>query len=143
MEIKIKRIDTSLPLPIYHTSDSAGFDFYARTTTSVAPGALARIPSNLIIATPEGYMLMVVARSSLAAKKGLMMPNGVGIVDRDYAGPDDEILISVYNFSKKTVEIEKGERIAQGIFVPIAQAKWQEVNDMPGNNRGGFGSTGS
>ncbi len=142
MEIQIKRIDASLPLPKYHTSGSAGFDLYARISTVVPPRGLAKIPSNLIVATPPGYLLLLSARSSLAAKKGLCMPNGVGIVDSDYAGPADEILISVYNFSDKEATVERGERIVQGVFIKVEQAVWNEVLELGPTNRGGFGSTG-
>jgi len=142
MQVKIKRIDATLPLPKYHTSGSAGFDLYAREAATVPPRGLAKIPSNLIVATPPGYMLLLSARSSLAAKKGLCMPNGVGIIDSDYAGPDDEILISVYNFTETATVVERGERIAQGIFVALTQAEWREAEQLNQTNRGGFGSTG-
>ena len=69
------------------------------------------------------------------------MPNGVGVVDQDYSGEGDELLLSVYNFRDEAVTVQRGERIAQGIFVPVAQAQWHEIEDV-GQGRGGFGSTG-
>ena len=100
MLVKIKRIDASIPAPKYHTNGSAAFDFCSRETLTIAPHGLMRIPTGLIIATPEGYVLVVSARSSLAIKKGLMLANGIGLVDSDYCGPN-EILISVYNLTNQ------------------------------------------
>lgn len=142
MEVLIKRLDKSLPLPQYHTSGSAAFDLSARVETIIEPKQIARIPSGLIIGTPTGYVLTLAARSSLAAKKGLMLANGIGTIDSDYCGPNDEILISVYNFSDKVVTVEKGERIAQGMFLKIEQGEWKEVEEVAEKSRGGFGSTG-
>lgn len=142
MQIKIKRLDKELPLPTYQTAGSAGFDIYARENTVIAPKSIILVPSNLIIATPPGYMLVVASRSSTPKRKGLMVANGIGIVDSDYSGPEDEIKILVYNFTENEVVVEKGERIAQGLFVKVEQGQWEEVEEMESPTRGGFGSTG-
>jgi len=142
MDTTIKRVDPSLPLPEYQTKGSVAFDLYTRETTTIAPHDFALLPTNLIIATPQGYMLMLVARSSSAKKKGLTMRNGVGIIDRDYCGEDDELHILIQNLTDKPVTVDRGERLAQGIFVRIERAKWHEVDIMRDENRGGFGSTG-
>lgn len=142
MLVKIKRTDASLPAPKYHTAGSAAFDFCSRETLTVAPHGLTRVPTGLIIATPEGYVLVVSARSSLAIKKGLMLANGIGLVDSDYRGPNDEILISVYNLTNQEITIEKGDRLAQGMFLKVERAQWEEVAAMEAADRGGFGSTG-
>lgn len=142
MEVQIKRIDTSLPLPTYQTSGSAAFDLYSRIPVSIAPHTLEKVPSNLIICTPPGYVLILSARSSLAYKKGLMLPNGIGVIDSDYCGPNDEILLSLYNFTNTVVSIEPGERLVQGMFLKIEQSAWLEVHDVENESRGGFGSTG-
>ncbi|MFA6547541.1 MAG: dUTP diphosphatase [Candidatus Magasanikbacteria bacterium] len=141
MRVLIKRLDQSLPLPRYHTIGSAGFDLSARVETTIAPKQIARIPSGLIIGTPTGYVLTLAARSSLASKKGLMLANGIGTIDSDFCGPEDEILISVYNFSDQSVTVEKGERIAQGLFLKVEQGEWEEVEEISKQSRGGFGST--
>lgn len=143
MDINIKRIDTTLPLPEYKTPGSVAFDMYSREEVVIAPKSLALLPSNFIIKTPENYGLILTARSSLAKKKGLMLANGVGTIDRDYCGDTDEILLSVYNFTDEKVIVEKGERIAQGMFVRIDSGNFVEVDNMESDNRGGFGSTGS
>jgi dUTP pyrophosphatase len=142
MKVKIKRVDKSLPLPVYETVGSVGFDILAREDTIVPPKAIVRIPSNFIVKVPEGYMLMVTLRSSTPKRKSLIKPHGVGIVDNDYCGPDDEMLVQVYNISDKPVEVERGEKIAQGIFVKVDKAEWAEAGKMGEKSRGGFGSTG-
>lgn len=142
MKVKIKRIDQSLPLPIYETDGSVGFDIIAREDRSVAPGAIGIVPSNLIVEVPRGYMLVVASRSSTPMKKGLTPPHGFGIIDHDYCGPEDEIGVLVYNFSGAVVNVARGEKIAQGVFVKIDKFEWEEVAEMSGETRGGFGSTG-
>jgi dUTP pyrophosphatase len=142
MNVTIKRIDTALPLPTYSTKGSCGFDLYSREAKTIAPKEMALLPSNLIVQTPQGYALVITPRSSLAKKKGLGMPHSVGIVDQDYSGENDEILIQVQNVTDAPVTVERGERLAQGIFVRIDQATWQEVDTIEDTSRGGIGSTG-
>jgi dUTP pyrophosphatase len=142
MKINIKRIDSSLPLPEYKTRGAVAFDLYSRTDEIIPPRSLKLIPANFIIGTPEGYMLMLAARSSLASKKGLMMANGIGTIDQDYCGEEDELKLNLYNFTNTEVTIEKGERLAQGIFIKIEKGDWNEVNKMAEESRGGFGTTG-
>ena len=142
LQVNIKRIDIELPLPNYATSGSVGFDLICRQDTQIAPHHLARIPGNIIVQTPPGYMLLLTMRSSTAQRKGLLIPNGVGVIDQDYCGEGDELMVSVYNFRTTAVIVTRGERVAQGIFVPIARVVWHEVNQT-GLGRGGFGSTGA
>lgn len=85
-------------------------------------------------------MLFIKDRSSTTMKKNLICT--AGIVDQDYCGENDEILIQVYNFSDQPVTVERGDRIAQGIFVKIEAAEWNEVDKMEAKDRGGFGTTG-
>lgn len=143
MKVIIKRVDSTLPMPEYHTDGSVGFDFIVRESTTIASHAFALIPANVIVQTPSGYMLMVALRSSIPRKKNLIIPHGLGVIDQDYCGPDDEIKIQVYNVGSEPIIIERGERIAQGIFVKIEQAQWQEVFEVVAPSRGGFGSTGT
>jgi len=139
---KIKRIDLSLPLPVYETDGSVGFDILAREETQIPSKEIVLVPGNIIVEVPKGYMLMVASRSSTPRKKGLLPPHGLGIVDHDYCGEEDEIKIQVYNFTDKSVKVLKGEKIAQGVFIKINKLQWKEVSDMRKNSRGGFGSTG-
>jgi len=142
MKVKITRIDKDLPLPKYQTGGSVGCDLYARITTVVPPKTLVKIPTNIIVGTPKGYMFMITLRSSAPFKKGLIKANGVGIGDQDFCGPTDEYNLVVYNITDEETIVEKGERIGQGIFVPIEIAEWQEVDEIKKTDRGGFGSTG-
>jgi len=141
MKVKIKRIDTSLPLPQYETPGAVAFDLAAREDVEIKARGIGRIPSNVVMEIPEGYMLLIKDRSSTIKKKGLLIT--AGIIDRDYCGDDDEILIQFYNPGESRVIIERGERLAQGIMVPVARAEWDEVQEMGNPSRGGFGSTDS
>src|SRR3954463_12185565 len=127
MIIDIKRVDKGIPLPKHETEGAVAFDLIARETTSIDPMRTALVPANVIVCTPPGYMLMLAARSSLARKKNLMLGNGVGIVDQDYCGPEDEIKMLLLNFGSAPVTVERGERIGQGMFVKIERAEWNEV----------------
>ena len=142
MRVQISRIDLRLPLPRHATSGSVGFDLVTRVTTTVEPGQIARIPSNVIIATPPGFMLLLAVRSSTPRRTGLRLANGVGIVDQDYQGPEDEIQVDVWNPTDSPVVVERGDRIAQAILVKIERAEWEELDTVDAPTRGGFGSTG-
>jgi len=142
MKAKIKRLDPSVVLPAYHTKNSAAFDLSSFVDMAIEPGQVAKVPTGLVIAAPEGYFLLIADRSSLSSKKGLAMANGIGVIDPDYAGPHDEIHLLLHNFTKQVVVIKKGERLAQGIFLPVEQVQWEEVEEMKEGDRGGIGSTG-
>lgn len=140
MKVGVERVDKSLPLPVYETGGSIGFDIICREDTVVKARSLARIPSNIIVQVPEGYVLAIALRSSAPKKKSLLMPHGIGIIDNDFCGKDDEILVQVYNFSDSDVSVSRGEKIAQGIFLRTDRAEWVE-KEMESQSRGGFGST--
>ena len=142
MKIRIKRIDRELPLPMYESKGAAGFDFLAREDKTIQPEEIALVPGNIIVEIPEGYMLVVASRSSTPKKKGLTFPHGIGVIDSDFRGPEDEIWIQVKNFTDQPVTVKRGEKIAQGIFVPVAQAEWEEIDQVSAPTRGGRGSTG-
>lgn len=142
MKIQIKRVDQTLPLPQYESSGAVAFDFIARVPMVVEPRKIALIPSNIIVATPPGFMLMIAPRSSFALKKGLMFPHSIGIIDQDFCGAEDEIKIQVYNMGDSPIQVDRGERLAQGVFLKMERADWQEVPEMRSKSRGGFGSTG-
>ncbi len=141
LDISFKRIDPSLPVPSYQTPGSVAFDLYARTDTKIASQSLGLIPANICVQIPAGFTLLVCSRSSTPKKKGLLKPHGLGIIDQDYCGNNDEIQIQMYNFTEQSVLIKKGERIAQALIVPILRGELCEVQDMPSADRGGFGST--
>ncbi len=142
MQVRITRLSSSIALPCYQTDGAAGFDLAASVEMTIAPGAVVLVPTGLVIETPPGYFLGVFARSSTPLKKGLMVANGVGIVDADYCGPDDEIKIEVFNFTAHPVVVKAGDRLAQGVFLPFARAEWREHAASEKPTRGGFGATG-
>ena len=72
-----------------------------------------------------------------------MLANAMGVIDRDFSGPEDEIGLILWNPGVESVTVEKGERIAQGLFIPVNQADWEEVDEVRVDSRGGFGSTGA
>lgn len=142
MKIQIRRIDKSLPLPKYQTTGAVCFDLLAREMTIIKSGEVKLIPCNIIIKVPDGFMFMLANRSSTALKKGLIMGNGIGIVDQDYSGPTDEVKYQAYNITDHEVVVEKGERVVQGCFVPVSHVEFEEVENIGSKDRGGFGSTG-
>jgi len=142
MNVKIKRLSKDIPLPQYQTPGSVAFDLASAMDMIIAPRDIQLIPTGLIISTPPGFMLMLSPRSSLPLKKGLTMPNGPGIIDQDYCGPEDEVKIQIINLTDKPVEIKKGDRIAQAMFVNIGRAILEETEILESTeSRGGFGST--
>ncbi len=141
MRVRFVRIDKNLPVPAYHSGGAVAFDFYSRIDAFIEPRREAILPSNLVIEVPKKYALIIAARSSLF-KRGLLLLNGIGVVDNDYHGPDDEIALLVYNFTGKTVGISRGDRLAQGLFLPVVGAKFEEAMVLKNTSRGGFGSTG-
>ncbi len=142
MIIDIKRVDSTLPLPTYQTTGSVAFDLIVRETTRIEPGKIELVPANVIVCTPPGYLFMIAPRSSLSRKKNLILANSIGVIDQDYCGPEDEIRVQLWNFGIEPVTVERGERIAQGMFVRIERAEWNEVETLTSPSRGGFGSTG-
>ncbi len=141
MRVRITRVRSDLPLPTYATPGSVAFDFSAAENVTIPPREAAFVPTGLIIAIPEGHMLLIASRSSLFGKKGLMTSGGVGIIDQDFCGPTDELRLSLWNPGDAPVMIAKGERLCQGIFLPMDRAEWIE-EPAEGPSRGGFGSTG-
>jgi dUTP pyrophosphatase len=141
--VSIRRLDPSIPLPEYQTAGAAGFDLAASGDLEIAPNTIALIPTGLVIGVPDGHFLGIFARSSTPLKRGLMVANGVGVIDPDYCGPADEVKIQVLNFTGDVVRVRKGDRIAQGLFIPVVRADWRETDtDLREGSRGGFGATG-
>jgi dUTP pyrophosphatase len=143
LSVRIRRLASTVPLPEYQTAGAAGFDLAASQDLVVQPGAVALVPTGLVVETPRGYFLGIFARSSTPLKRGLMVANGVGVVDADYCGERDEVKVAVLNFTNTPVTVKAGDRIAQGLFIPVARAEWQETaEDLRQGSRGGFGATG-
>jgi dUTP pyrophosphatase len=142
MRLKIKRLDAAVGLPEPATAGAAGFDLASAVDVDIAPRSIRLVGTGLVIAVPDGYFLGIFARSSTPLKRGLMVANGVGVVDADYCGPADEIKIQLLNFTDAPVQVRRGDRLAQGIVLPCPRIDWEEVDEMRVPTRGGFGSTG-
>jgi dUTP pyrophosphatase len=142
MRLKITRLDSTLPLPGYGTSEAAGFDLAASHDIVVQPGQIALVRTGLIIEVPAGHFLGIFARSSTPLKRGLIVANGVGVIDPDYSGPTDEVMVQVLNFTQNEVQVRRGDRLAQGIVLPAPRVMWDEVEAIRPATRGGFGATG-
>lgn len=140
--IQIKLFDSTLPIPTYQTTGAAGFDLYSRTDLILPPHHTTFVPLNIALNLPPTHWLLLAARSSLH-KKGLQLINGVGIGDSDYCGNDDEYQALLYNFSSQPTSIHKGERLVQGILLPLHKADFSLTTSLSNPNRGGIGSTGS
>ena len=143
MRLKIKRLDPTISLPSYGTDEAAGFDLAAAHDVVVPSGRITLVRTGLIIEVPSGHCLAIVARSSTPLKRGLQVANGVGIIDPDYSGPNDEVMIQVLNFTNVDVQIRRGDRLAQGIVLTAPRVEWQEVGEVKAVTRGGFGATGN
>lgn len=131
-------------VPAYGTDRSAAFDICASETVTIPPGGMCLIKTGVVMRIPPGHFLLLAARSSLARKKQLMLANGVGIVDEDYCGPKDEICAVLYNFGDLHAEVREGERIMQGMILPVNHVTFdvKRAQDNTDADRGGFGSTG-
>ncbi len=138
------RIGDDFNLPEYQTDGSAGVDLQAciDQTVSLQPGDTELIPSGIAIHIKDPSLAAVLLpRSGLGHKKGLVLGNLVGLIDSDYQG---QVFISCWNRGSKQIDIEPGMRIAQMIFLPIEQVNFNVVEDFDESERGsgGFGHTG-
>ena len=131
-----------MSLPGYGTSEAAGFDLASAHDVLVQPRQIVLVRTGLVIEVPTGYFLAIFARSSTPLKRGLMVANGVGVIDPDYSGPHDEVMIQVMNVTDSDVTISRGDRLAQGIVLPAPRVTWEEVSEIREVTRGGFGATG-
>ena len=138
------RIGATWPLPTYATAGSAGLDLRAVIDAPIelAAGATTLIPTGLAIHIDNpGYAAMILPRSGLGHKHGIVLGNLVGLIDSDYQG---QLMVSCWNRGTASFTIQPGERIAQLIIVPVAQVQLQVVDDFAATDRGagGFGHSG-
>jgi len=142
MRLTIKRLDPSVSLPAAATAGAAGFDLAAAEDVEIPPRAIRLVGTGLVIGVPNGWFLGVFARSSTPLKRGLMVANGVGIVDADYCGPADEVKVQLLNITDAPIQVRRGDRLAQGVVLPAPRIEWDEIAEDTAESRGGFGSTG-
>lgn len=142
MKLLFKKLDPEAAEPVRARPGDAGLDLIANENAKVTPGERALIPTGIAVAIPEGHAGLVLPRSGLASRHGLTLANAPGLIDSGYRG---EVTIAVVNLDpQEPVEIHRGDRIAQLLVVPFAEAEPVEVEDLPASERGtgGFGSTG-
>lgn len=146
MKIDIKILNSSIQnqLPAYATPGSAGLDLRAAIEAPITlePGQTTLIPTGMAIHLDDaGYAALILPRSGLGHKHGIVLGNLVGLIDSDYQG---ELMVSTWNRGQTAFSIEPFERIAQLVIVPVVQAEFNIVNDFSQSDRGigGFGSTG-
>jgi len=144
LKILDSRIGKDIPLPEYATHGAAGMDLRAcmDAPLALAPGETSLIPTGLAIHIEDPALAAVILpRSGLGHKHGIVLGNLVGLIDSDYQG---QLFISCWNRGNESFTIEVGDRIAQLVFVPIVQAALQIVDDFEESHRaeGGFGHTG-
>lgn len=142
MRLAITRLSPDVPLPSYATSGAAAFDLPAAADVEVPPRAVALIPTGLVVAVPDGHFLGIFARSSTPMKRGLLVANGVGVVDSDYRGLADEVKIQVLNVTDAPVRVAKGDRLAQAMVLAAPRVEFVDAASADTPSRGGFGSTG-
>ena len=145
LKILDPRIGDSIPLPHYATDGSAGLDMRAAIdeVVTVEPGETVLIPTGLAIHIADpGLAAVLLPRSGLGHKHGLVLGNLTGLIDSDYQG---QIFVSCWNRGSKRYEIQPGERIAQMLFVPVEQVQFNVVEDFEDSERGagGFGHSGT
>ena len=100
MQLTFSRLSPDVPVPVYGTAGSAAFDLAAAADVEVPPHGIALVPTGLVVQVPAGHFLAIIARSSTPLKRGLMVANGVGVIDSDYCGPADEVKVQVINVTE-------------------------------------------
>ena len=140
LDIKIKKLSKNVQLPKQSTQGAAGMDFYLPQPVEFEPNRSKKVPLGVAVEIPEGYVMLLIPRSS-TWKTPLRMPNSVGVIDSDYRG---EVCALLQNTSGVIWETLAGERLVQGVIVPVPSVQIQEVEELSETSRGvgGFGSTG-
>jgi len=145
-KLQVKILDERMRnnLPQYATSGSAGLDLRACLNEAIViePGQTVLVPTGLSIFLDDpGYAALILPRSGLGHKHGIVLGNLVGLIDSDYQG---QLMVSTWNRGQTAFKLEPMERLAQLVIVPVAQVEWSEVTEFSASDRGagGFGSTG-
>lgn len=141
MHIPLLKLDVNLPTPSHSHPGDGGTDLFARADTLLEPGERRLVPTGIAVAIPEGYAGLVVPRSGLATRHGISAVNSPGLVDSGYRG---ELSVILINHGQEPVKLQRGDRIAQLMIVPVAVQEFVVVDELPPSSRGdgGFGSTG-
>jgi dUTP pyrophosphatase len=141
--IRVLAHGEGLEIPAYATEGSAGCDLRAalQADLTITPGGRTLVPTGIAVAIPAGFEGQLRMRSGLALDKGLVLLNAPGTIDSDYRG---EVRVIVANLGAEPVTLQRGDRIAQLVFAPVARAVLDRTDELPASARdgGGFGSTG-
>ncbi|MEA2507354.1 MAG: dUTP pyrophosphatase [Actinomycetota bacterium] len=142
IEVPVRRLDPTVPLPDYATPGDAGLDLRAAEDVTLKPGERAAVGTGIAVAIPDGFAGFVHARSGRALRDGLALVNAPGLIDSGYRGEIKVLVVNLDSFA--ALEIHRGEKIAQLVVQPVAQVELEEVSELPVSERGagGFGSTG-
>ncbi len=141
INLKIKIIDSSIPVPEYAHKNDAGMDLYSSIDCNLKPLERKRIPTGIKVSIPEGYAGFIQPRSGLAAKNGIGVVNSPGLIDSGYRG---EICVILINFDPSSnFQIKKGDKICQMVIKKVEKANIEIVENLDDTDRGesGFGST--
>ena len=138
-----EKIGTAIPLPYYATGGAAALDLHACIDEDIVipPHGRVMIPTGIAAAIPEGHVGIMAVRSSMGAKNGITLANGIGVIDSDYRG---QLHASLFNTNDTPYTVQSGDRVAQLMIVPVAHPTLKVVDALPETDRGtgGFGSTG-
>lgn len=142
LTLKVKRLHDDAKLPVYATDGSACFDIHTDEQFSLLPGQSRAFTTGLKVEVPPGYALLVYSRSGHGFKNGVRLVNSVGIIDSDYRG---ELAVGLRNEGSDLFIVHPGDRIAQGMLIPVPAVQIVEVDELNATERGegGFGSTGA
>ena len=139
--MNIKLLSENATIPTYAHEGDAGMDLYSAVDATVPCGEVVKVPTDVAMAIPSGYVGLIYPRSGLATKQGLRLSNCVGVVDAGYRG---NVIVALYNDSAAPQKIYKGDRIAQMVIQPFISCSLEEVEELDETERstGGFGSSG-
>ncbi len=142
MEVEFKRNHPLAQVPEYKTSGAVAFDIAIVEDATIEPRQKTKIRTGLVINVPDDHALLIVSRSSNPFKKGVDLANSVGVIDSDFCGPNDELVLLVKNITDEIIVVKAGDRVGQGLFTPVSRPQFKEVDGMRAPNRGAFGTTG-
>jgi len=142
IQVLVKRLDPSMPLPAYARPGDAGLDLHAAHDVTLEPGERALVGTGLAVAIAFGFAGLVLPRSGLARAQGVTVLNAPGLVDAGYRG---ELKVLLVNHGGEPLTLRRGERVAQLVIQRVESAELIEVAELPPSERGegGFGSTGA
>lgn len=141
--VRFKKVHPDAVSPEYKTAGAAGFDIALVEDVVIPPRTFVKARTGLVIQVPDGHFLLIASRGSNPGKKGIDLANSVGILDWDFRGPTDEMMLFLENITDLEAHFTKGDRVAQGLILPVPPVVMEEINDVIAEpDRGGFGSTG-